>query len=455
MFNFLFDGKLGEILAPVAGSNSFHLAIQHHRDSEVQNIMSTTSNTNLTQLWDNGMGPIHVACRYNNSYVLEMLLSRGKVDYILLLYYTYILIYMIIIFLILMIGVPVDMRDSSGNTPLHYAAKYGNYEMAKFLIARGCPASTKNTQHQTPYDVSDNHVIRQYLLPLQFQSERDSGSGKDAFAQYNTGAYPGPQMATTTYMLPPTVEIPQHTPAPPGVYSHTGIPSPPIHGSTVPPPYNTPPSAYQQQPATPALPYTGNIMQPNQPSSTVQVSHNIPVVPMHSQGIQIQTGSLSSATPAATPPGPPTSAVPPAISSSQPLYTQHPVYAPIPGLSIASSPPVTAPEPNLGVPTSSTPVAPPSPSYPTQAQAPAPLYVASTNPIGPPPVQTSTQSQSQSQSQPTVSTVHHIIASSANSRTIQPGTRHLFMYTCLCIRINSVYTYNMYPMHRRLPLVGL
>ena len=80
MFNFLFDGKLGEILAPVAGSNSFHLAIQHHRDSEVQNIMSTTSNTNLTQLWDNGMGPIHVACRYNNSYVLEMLLSRGKID---------------------------------------------------------------------------------------------------------------------------------------------------------------------------------------------------------------------------------------------------------------------------------------------------------------------------------------------------------------------------------------
>ena len=334
------------------------------------------------------------------------------------------------------------MRDSSGNTPLHYAAKYGNYEMAKFLISRGCPASTKNTQHQTPYDVSDNHVIRQYLLPLQFQSERDSGSGKDAFAQYNTGAYPGPQMATTTYMLPPTVEIPQHTPAPPGAYSHPGISSPPIHGSSVPPPYPTASSAYQQQPTTPALPYSGNIMQPNLPSSTIQVSHNTPVGHMHSQGIQIQTGSLSSATPTAAPPGPPTSAAtPPPINNTQPLYTQHPVYAPIPGLGIASSPPVAAPEPYHGVPTSSTPVAPPSPSYTTQTQTPAPLYVTSASPIGPPPAQTSTQSQSQQQ--PTVSTVHHIIASSANSRTIQPGVHpflliYMFVYTYFTHRIHTI-----------------
>ena len=39
MFKF-FEGALGEILAPVAGtSNVFFLAIQHHKNEEVQNLL--------------------------------------------------------------------------------------------------------------------------------------------------------------------------------------------------------------------------------------------------------------------------------------------------------------------------------------------------------------------------------------------------------------------------------
>ena len=36
MFNFIFEGKLGEILAPVLPSNQLYLAIQHHKNAEVQ-----------------------------------------------------------------------------------------------------------------------------------------------------------------------------------------------------------------------------------------------------------------------------------------------------------------------------------------------------------------------------------------------------------------------------------
>jgi len=36
MFNFLFDGKIGEILAPIQSSNQqLYLAIQHHKSEEV------------------------------------------------------------------------------------------------------------------------------------------------------------------------------------------------------------------------------------------------------------------------------------------------------------------------------------------------------------------------------------------------------------------------------------
>ncbi len=78
MFNFIFDGKIGEILAPVTGtSNKFHLAIQHHRNSEVQNIVSTQT-VNLNELSESGIAPIHVACRYNNIHAVEMFLSCGK-----------------------------------------------------------------------------------------------------------------------------------------------------------------------------------------------------------------------------------------------------------------------------------------------------------------------------------------------------------------------------------------
>ena len=36
MFNFLFDGKIGDILAPIQSPiQQFHLAIQHFRNSEV------------------------------------------------------------------------------------------------------------------------------------------------------------------------------------------------------------------------------------------------------------------------------------------------------------------------------------------------------------------------------------------------------------------------------------
>ena len=41
MFNFIFESKLGEMLAPVKSAISqFHLAIQHHKQEEVVIVLS-------------------------------------------------------------------------------------------------------------------------------------------------------------------------------------------------------------------------------------------------------------------------------------------------------------------------------------------------------------------------------------------------------------------------------
>lgn len=75
MFNFIFDGKIGDILAPVVPTNKLFLAIQHHKNDEVQQLML---NNDLQRNADGGYAAIHVACRYNNRFALEMIVSRGK-----------------------------------------------------------------------------------------------------------------------------------------------------------------------------------------------------------------------------------------------------------------------------------------------------------------------------------------------------------------------------------------
>ena len=70
-------------------------------------------------------------------------------------------------------GVTVDFVDGAGNTPLHYAAKYGHHDLCRLLVGKNAFPGKRNEKGETPYDVSENHTVRQYLLPLQFQCERN------------------------------------------------------------------------------------------------------------------------------------------------------------------------------------------------------------------------------------------------------------------------------------------
>jgi len=83
MFNFLFEGKIGDILAPVVPTNQLFLAIQHHRNAELH-LLLDKYNHNSNSLNDGGYAAIHVACRYNNRFALELLLTRGIINFCLM-----------------------------------------------------------------------------------------------------------------------------------------------------------------------------------------------------------------------------------------------------------------------------------------------------------------------------------------------------------------------------------
>lgn len=77
MFNFIFDSKIGEMLAPVVPSNQLFLAIQHHKNDEIPALMLSMDSNSSQKLSEGGYSAIHVSCRYNNRFALELLLSKG------------------------------------------------------------------------------------------------------------------------------------------------------------------------------------------------------------------------------------------------------------------------------------------------------------------------------------------------------------------------------------------
>ncbi|CAM9730917.1 unnamed protein product [Chrysoparadoxa australica] len=242
MFNFLFQGNLGELIAPIQSpEQQLLIAIQNrqhdkiHELLEVKRVPAGCSN-------DKGVTPIHMACQMGQRELVQRLLDRGA---------------------------NANAVDRAGNTVLHFAARGGSVEMTQWAVMQGIRPETRNSSGASAYDVAADHMVRQYLLPLQLQAEAPADQGTTtAPAQYDYGAPPqhGQPMhqahqqpaqqfapsAVDALMLPggpiavsSSRLSPQHTHyAPPPAVTATATAT---AAATVPPPMAAPPGSLSPQ----------------------------------------------------------------------------------------------------------------------------------------------------------------------------------------------------------------
>jgi hypothetical protein len=236
MFNFIFEGGLGEILAPMGGSNKLFLAIQHHRNEEIQSHMSLNSyETNEKLLLkEGGYGALHVAAKYNNLFALVLILNKG---------------------------INVDFPDDQGNTPLHYAAKGGHVDACKILVERNSGILKLNRSRQTAYDAADGHdIVRQYLLPILLDAERQANTS----APIQPPAYMNNNSIHTNPQPPSYSQPPTSTPPPVGMPPPSGPPS--SAGPSGPPlPFHSSGNIYSRY--VPYDPHTNQAAPPGAPVS--------------------------------------------------------------------------------------------------------------------------------------------------------------------------------------------
>lgn len=130
---------------------------------------------------------------------------------------------------------------------VHFCSKYGHLDLCRWLIGQGCSPVTRNSSGQTPYDVAENHLVRQFLLPLQFQAERDSngkeyiGAGGSAAQGPAIPVENGPLYEAANSLMAPRpaypgyVTVPSGTGYPPAVSPHMppfqAVPPAPMAGS--------------------------------------------------------------------------------------------------------------------------------------------------------------------------------------------------------------------------------
>ena len=147
MFSYLAEnlnlGSLGQILAPVQSKEQqLHTAIEQNAITKVNHLLTTEKVDPMALHNDNT--PIHTAAYSNNKEVIDILLG---------------------------LGVKIDVAGRAQNTALHCAASKGHLDLVKYLVEKEANPAAKNGNGKTPHDVSENHLIRQFLMPLQFRNE--------------------------------------------------------------------------------------------------------------------------------------------------------------------------------------------------------------------------------------------------------------------------------------------
>ncbi|KAF2368451.1 Ankyrin repeat-containing domain [Trinorchestia longiramus] len=66
---------------------------------------------------------------------------------------------------------PLELRDADDWTPLHAAACWGHPDVLELLVLHGANLHARNKHHETPYDISEDHELRERLMQLLSEQE--------------------------------------------------------------------------------------------------------------------------------------------------------------------------------------------------------------------------------------------------------------------------------------------
>ena len=143
--------KISQTVAPPPTDSigRFVYCTQRNDESGAQGCLAEMDPLQTVVQPNKGTFPLHLACQHGMERLIRQIMGIP--------------------------GANVQIVDSVGNTPLHYAAmstEKTNINVVRLLVSQfGASVVAKNMHGQTPYDVATLNGIRQFLLPLQLQQE--------------------------------------------------------------------------------------------------------------------------------------------------------------------------------------------------------------------------------------------------------------------------------------------
>ncbi|CAB0030052.1 unnamed protein product [Trichogramma brassicae] len=120
--------ELLDRLVPQTGDSALHLALLHDQ-RRVAELLLRRAGANPTWTNNEGKTSLHIACRnnYDDDFLRLLFESCAEKDWQL----------------------RVDARDEEGNTPLHYALRYGSKGSIELLLSRGADPNAANGKGKT------------------------------------------------------------------------------------------------------------------------------------------------------------------------------------------------------------------------------------------------------------------------------------------------------------------
>lgn len=121
--------KVNINLCNIDGYTALHVAAKFGRVEILRLLLDSGALINV-KTYKTRYNVFHIACLYNHIKIVQEILECG--------------------------GSNIDVQDSLGNTPLHYAAMQANEKMVEFLLKKGADINIKNLDNKTPFQEAED-----------------------------------------------------------------------------------------------------------------------------------------------------------------------------------------------------------------------------------------------------------------------------------------------------------